>query len=796
MASTIRIAILANAVNAVRGLRATTSEAEKVDRKVKQLDRTIRKIDGRKVKVQFDAVGFTQGIAQMVLARIAVDKLRKGLPDLSFGLTGVAQKSALAVGGALALTGAFLPLVGATLGLGAAVAGAAAGVGLFGAVAFPTIKAVTTAVTEYNTASHAFDRAQAIGDTKKMALAQDQMRSALGALAPAERASAQQLIAMNTAWTTLSRSQAPLVLGILTAGAKTLAGIIPRLTPAISAMATAIKDVSGPAFSQLSASIGPIVDLIKGPGVESFRLLATIAANIVPTVEHLVTAFAPVGVQILKAIVPVTDAMRSIDFTPFATAASALLPAVGALFGNLSGAIASVVKASQPLAGPVLQALSDVAAALAAAFAGPEIKSFVASIVKIIPSVAPILTIVINAFASFAAIIAQQLIPLLPRLTPLVAKIADVFVNVLTGLSPILPVLLDFVGLLVGLLPTIFPIITAMRDALVPVIGQLGQALIIIAPSLPPLVVSFGQIVDAITPMLPLLAQMAGVLAGGLTSALTTLAPLVAGVVGFLADHPAFAGALAGAAVAIGSIVAATKAWTAAQVALDAAMDANPVGLIILAVAALVAGIIYLATKTQFFQTVWHGLVDVITSAANFIIGLGARFGLAIRGMVDYLIKIVTSIPAGMAKVGTDIVNGLIFGLQSVWRGFIDILKGLVNLIPLTIRKALGIASPSKVMAGIGKQITLGLAGGIVNGVPALRSSLGALSDEITGFAASPSIAAPVAITGGGRTISTTYAINVNVPPTSDLAAVGQATVNAIKAHERRTGRSVLVPAL
>jgi hypothetical protein len=680
--------------------------------------------------------------------------------------------------------------------LAAAGVAAGAGVALFGAVALPTIKAVTTAVGEYNTASHAFDRAKAVGDTKKMAKAQQDMASALGALTPAERASARQLIAMNAEWTKLSQSQAPLVLGILAAGARTLAGIIPRLTPAIDAMAKAVKDVSGGAFTGLTASIGPIVDLIKGPGVEAFRSFAAIVGNLLPTIGHLVTAFAPVGNRILAAIEPVTKAMRSINFDSFAATVSALLPTMGALLTNVGAIIANIVKAATPLAGPVLQALSDVAAALAAAFGGPEIKSCVASIVKMVPSIAPILKIVINAFAKFAAIVAALLVPLMPKLAPLIDNIATTFVDVLAGVSPLLPVLLDFAGLLVSLLPVIQPIIPALRDALVPVIGQLGAALVIIAPYLPPLAVAFGKIMVALAPLLPLLAQMAGVLAGGLTSALTTLAPLVANVVGFLVDHPAFAGAIAGAATAIYAIVAATKAWTAVQIALDAAMDANPIGIIILAVAALVAVIVYLATKTQFFQTVWHGLVDMVTGAARWIMNLGAQFGTAVRGMIDHLVTIVTNIPKGMAKIGSDIVNGLIYGLQSVWRGFLDVLKGLVNLIPLSIRKALGIASPSKVMAGIGKQITLGLAGGIVNGLPALRSSLGVLSSEIGGFGAAASVGAPVAITGGGRNINTTYAINVNVAPTSDLAAVGQATVNAIKAHERRTGRTLLVSAL
>jgi len=49
----------------------------------------------------------------------------------------------------------------------------------------------------------------------------------------------------------------------------------------------------------------------------------------------------------------------------------------------------------------------------------------------------------------------------------------------------------------------------------------------------------------------------------------------------------------------------ATGIATAAQWAWNVAMDANPIGLIVLAIAALVAAIVYVATKTKFFQTVW-----------------------------------------------------------------------------------------------------------------------------------------------------------------------------------------------
>lgn len=60
---------------------------------------------------------------------------------------------------------------------------------------------------------------------------------------------------------------------------------------------------------------------------------------------------------------------------------------------------------------------------------------------------------------------------------------------------------------------------------------------------------------------------------------------------------------------------AATGGLTVAQWALNAAMSANPIGLIVTAIALLVGGIVYLATQTTFFQDVWTNVTTAIGTA-------------------------------------------------------------------------------------------------------------------------------------------------------------------------------------
>lgn len=74
---------------------------------------------------------------------------------------------------------------------------------------------------------------------------------------------------------------------------------------------------------------------------------------------------------------------------------------------------------------------------------------------------------------------------------------------------------------------------------------------------------------------------------------------------------------------AIKAVAAAKQAWTAvttavrgAQIALNAALAANPIGLIVIALAALVAGLIYAYTQFEWFRTVVDGAWNGIKTAA------------------------------------------------------------------------------------------------------------------------------------------------------------------------------------
>lgn len=107
----------------------------------------------------------------------------------------------------------------------------------------------------------------------------------------------------------------------------------------------------------------------------------------------------------------------------------------------------------------------------------------------------------------------------------------------------------------------------------------------------------------------------------------------------------------------------ATKSWTAIQWLFNAAMDANPIGLVIIAIAALVAGVIYAYTHFQTFRDIVN---DVFTALKNII-------GDAVTFVTNHLNLVLTFLgPAGL------VVSGILF-LQKNWQTVFADMKAVFN---------------------------------------------------------------------------------------------------------------------
>lgn len=168
------------------------------------------------------------------------------------------------------------------------------------------------------------------------------------------------------------------------------------------------------------------------------------------------------------------------------------------------------------------------------------------------------------------------------------------------------------------------------------------------------------------------------------------------------------------------AVMAAQKTWTGVMIAFNAVMDANPIALIIIGIAALIAIIIVIVThwKTvvQWVKTFWQWLLHLKDGVLIAISAFAPFIGLPIL-IIKHWSQIVTwfhTFTSKMSSVGHDIVSGLWNGISGMGGWLASKIGGFVSShITGPFKHILGIHSPSKVFAEHGMYIVQGLAQGI-----------------------------------------------------------------------------------
>ncbi|OII61216.1 hypothetical protein BJP40_06730 [Streptomyces sp. CC53] len=139
-------------------------------------------------------------------------------------------------------------------------------------------------------------------------------------------------------------------------------------------------------------------------------------------------------------------------------------------------------------------------------------------------------------------------------------------------------------------------------------------------------------------------------------------------------------------------IAAATKVWAAAQWLLNIAMRANPIILIVSLIATLVAGIIWVATQTRFFQTVWSAVWNTVKAVADFIWS-ALQFGF--RAMVTFFVIVWQTVSGALVAAWNVVWNLMRVAaqvvwtvLQAAWNVFINTLLTIWNAVSTALAAA------------------------------------------------------------------------------------------------------------
>ena len=304
------------------------------------------------------------------------------------------------------------------------------------------------------------------------------------------------------------------------------------------------------------------------------------------------------------------------------------------------------------------------------------------------------------------------------------------------------------------------------------------------------------------TALLPVMKQFLSIMvkAIGFASEHTTAIKVLVGAVAALAGGILVANAAMKAYEAIQlAIKVATAAWTAAQWLLNAALTANPIGLVIVAVAALAAGIVIAYKKSEDFREIVQAALNAVKVAAQaldkafdaLLSSAKAAFNwissnwkvaqfffgpvaVAITQIATHFDEVknaaqqAANIVQSVWKVGNfafDAIAAAIRGITSAFESIAGAVYGAINAVRSLI-SWLG-----KIDFGL-----LGKVGGIIGKIPHLAAVPG---PAVRGLAATPTAAS----SGGVGTI--------NIYGPIDPEGTARAILRVLKTHERRHGKVV-----
>lgn len=512
-------------------------------------------------------------------------------------------------------------------------------------------------------------------------------------------------------------------------------GIVNNVLNAVKGTAYALDEGMGAAASSLAAGIKPgkelegwvrligdaatvtkdpfgeianIFNQVQGKGVVMGEELTQLAERGLPVLAWLAEAY---GVS-RKEMSDMVSAGK-VDAATFRKVVEeniggAALNAGDTTRGAMKNVEAAIGRAGEKLAGGLLEPARDALKTLIGEIdaLGPDLTTVGQALTELITgesvdtsgarygeAVVSIEDKLVNGLTSIAEKITEGLTSLLPALVRVLAAVIVAVTRTLPSLlPPLVAAFVDGLTIIVDALPGMLP---ALLDAFKQVIVVLAEAMPVILPAL----------VAAFAVLIPLLAEVIDELLPVIMPLLIT-AMQEMGVV-LLSNAPLFL--KAGKKLLLGLL---KGLWEGLKTLLSQAPG------------------------------MWKRIVDSITpqlprwmqmgvkSLRNFLDGMKEKFADVrewVAGIPDRLVKAIGSVSSKFQRIGREISNGIKDGIRSAWDGLVSRLKGLVDLLPESVKRILKIASPSKVFTEIGAMMMEGMRVGITGNAARVVRAVGSV---------------------------------------------------------------------
>lgn len=497
----------------------------------------------------------------------------------------------------------------------------------------------------------------------------------------------------------------------------------------LGALESVFKAAALPLAQPLEQAATQIVGYFKQIEPDLKAVFADSASLIQPLVkgfEDLMSGAGPGFLAMIKAAGPV--------FNTVGQAFANLGKSLGTMFQDFAsdgGASATVLKALLDIVNSLLPFIGKLGQLLVSALA-PAFLAFSGALSKVLPALSPLLSIL----GDFAGAVLNDLASVLGALGSLLVALAPSFKTLATVAASLFNTL-ENTG--------VFAILGDALESLAAPIGNLVNALVKgIAPALPQIITLVSQL-SAV--FVTLVSDGLGVMINALAQVIKFISPLLPAIV---------------------DIVAAIKLWTIAQGLLDIALDANPIGLFVLAVAALIGVIVELATH---WSTVWATIKSVAGTVGSYLDGL--FHNTIIQDILDVwslgLIPLAehwSEVWNDIEKVTADVEITVLEILRDIVSGFLSFAGDVIDAAAKAFGWVPGVGGLLKTAASDFSSYRSGVISNLNNMISGAQSWRSALDNVPT------KITTDVTYTGGG-TISVSAALKDVIAHIEGMASGG-----------------------
>ncbi|GAB2918725.1 hypothetical protein ACFMQL_20570 [Nonomuraea fastidiosa] len=723
-------------------------------------------------------------------SRISLGSIASNAASMATRLTTMAAAGSIAAGGLATAAQGGVALV-AALAPAAGILAALPGAMVMARTATATLRVALLGVSEAFSA--ALD-----DDPKKFA-------EAIAELSPAARSAAMELRAAKPAIDSLKSSvqdaffqplaghitaAASALSGPLTAGMSGvarefgLAGAAVARFAASSATASAVSSIFG-SLRQTIAALRPAVE----PLLAGFRDLSAVgarfASGLAPGIAAAAARFGEFlsqaassgralswmegALEVFRQLGTIAGSVvgifRSV-FQAMKTGGSSALGVIGQLAAQLNAFLASAE--GQRILVTIFQSLSQVGSALQ-----PIFQALGGALAQVAPHIANIATALGPGLAAAVSALGPALAALGPGLTTVAQMLTRAFSNpelqagllalgqglsaALAAVAPLLPVVAQLAGILgqvlgvalTNLSAALGPLISTLASALDPALQSISAAFAQLGPAMQPVYAAFGQILGAIVQqLLPPVLQLIPSLLNGLVPAFAELLRATQPVIPIMTD----------------------LAVMTVQQVLPALLPLLPMltklGVGFAQFGAKVAEIVaQLRPAIEKGVAVFQWLYNVLIGHSiipDLVQGIGTWIGTKLIGffreMPSNIQRAVANLGPVMESIGANLINSFWNKIQSLRNYLYNNIRNFFANIVNSAKSALGIHSPSKVFAWIGRMVPAGMAKGIMAGSGMVVSSLrkvAAMAASTTMPTLSPGIDVPSGVGSGavGRTV-------------------------------------------